>query len=545
MASVPPSPKSAKKGALSEIRRGIKRVKSKIKIPRVGGSTSDESTRTPDVLDEGAIPHSSSHSHSQIDVDGRASFDSTSWRSPLYDDEDEDFDDDSYKLVKLRDDRDKYAEKMELTEEKLDALKKIRDSNLRAKSQGTGKWDKAMEAKYHKKVTKYEARIGKCEDRMKEIDRDIASHREGVTSAAKQSRKHRFSVETNLKDHFTTFGATMGEIRKKMFTSKDKGGAASGGHGRTDDEADDDNNDLPDTSDATWHVPQKRNASSTVEAHPELFEGIPSSRQNGTGIVPSVSDGKDKGRKYTSRQDTADDCELNSDTDMGSVLSMPTEECGAKTNKRFFGKLFKAQRSQHGADAALLEEQQQLAMSELIASIQALRNECLDVRAGSVHSAELRSEQDDVIKQLQAQLEDRAKEVQSLNAKLDQYDQEVEKMVSKYSTSITEQLAMFKTDIEKEQQQVKHLQDEAEKYADRVGRNEVTMKEFTQQASELVRGAQGSSTSVLQVVQQMLPTLQHQVVFGVAVFIFLAIISKLMLHMSPSGAIVPQCNCSS
>eukprot|EP00041_Stephanoeca_diplocostata_P021629 m.506487 g.506487 ORF g.506487 m.506487 type:complete len:71 (-) comp21874_c0_seq27:1008-1220(-) len=69
------------------------------------------------------------------------------------------------------------------------------------------------------------------------------------------------------------------------------------------------------------------------------------------------------------------------------------------------------------------------------------------------------------------------------------------------------------------------------------------MKEFTQQASELVRGVQGSSSSVLQVVQQMLPTLQHQVVFGVAVFIFLAIISKLMLHMSPSGMHVPTFSC--
>lgn len=37
-----------------------------------------------------------------------------------------------------------------------------------------------MEGKYQKKHAKYEARIAKCEERMKEIDRDIASHREGT-----------------------------------------------------------------------------------------------------------------------------------------------------------------------------------------------------------------------------------------------------------------------------------------------------------------------------------------------------------------------------
>lgn len=95
-------------GALSEIRRGIKRVKSKIKIPKVGGSTSDEyviftiqdklfyptwhvpsacisyapmyvvfvsSTRTPDALDNGAVNHFPIQSQSQSDVEGRASFD--------------------------------------------------------------------------------------------------------------------------------------------------------------------------------------------------------------------------------------------------------------------------------------------------------------------------------------------------------------------------------------------------------------------------------------------------------------------------------------
>lgn len=100
----------------------------------------------------------------------------------------------------------------------------------------------------------------------------------------------------------------------------------------------------------------------------------------------------------------------------------------------------------------------------------------MEVQAGSVRSAELRSGQDVVIEQLQAQLEERAAEIRSLHAKLDQYDQEIEKMVSKYSTSLVGQLTMLQTDIDKEQRQVKHLQDEAEKYAERVGRNEVRVR---------------------------------------------------------------------
>lgn len=363
------------------------------------------------------------------------------------------------RMRKLLDERDRYQLKLEDVEDKSENLESLKQEVL----DSNGSWTQSHERKYLEKSQKYAKKVERYRKTIEDIDEQIGAY----DSAAR--RKNRFSVGGGSMKQFA-YGisggiAATGAGLRRMFNndgSKPEGSpeldgrdssATDNGHAAVQAELDSEHSSQRDRSAnrATGDrynrptplgggvgpprtrtprtAPVAHSASDTLALTPDEPDMQGAMRPRGTWPADKPTGSHLQASRGQSDTDSIGGESVSSRT--SNALSMGG---GKKSRFTFWTGKDKTSHGSLVASGAQVTEHD--AVNDLLIAISDLRTKTLETHEMSERSTVLRDSQGTQLRDLEARLAERDKEVAELRSTLQAYDKRIETMVTKYEEQL-------------------------------------------------------------------------------------------------------------